>query len=76
MLVFRVPSFFGLGLEDGHGPTIWLLLYAMSSCPKLHILRLTGFATAAANSKHSDGRRLRGPFMAPLIYNLTQCHAI
>ena len=22
-----IPSFFGLGLEDGHVPTLWLLLY-------------------------------------------------
>ena len=23
------PSFFGLGLEDGHVPTFWLLLYGL-----------------------------------------------
>ena len=27
MIYAGVPSFFGLGLEDGHVPTFWLLLY-------------------------------------------------
>ena len=27
MIHAGVPSFFGLGLEDGHVPTFWLLLY-------------------------------------------------
>ena len=29
MIYAGVPSFFGLGLEDGHVPTFWLLVYDM-----------------------------------------------
>ena len=33
MICAGVPSFFGLGLEVGHAPTSWLLLYSLCEPP-------------------------------------------
>ena len=46
MIYVGFPSFFGLGLEDGHVPTFWLLLYVeiAGSFQKQGVLKMELFS--------------------------------
>ena len=38
MIYAGVPSFFGLGLGDGHVPTFWPLRYLESQCLEIQLI--------------------------------------